>query len=113
MNPFHQLLLILPCRNPFCLLPHLQSGSATALLAPAGSPWQPGLLHSQVVQAGADNEVEGWNRMIHVFKCLQQWNDGKVFHEENNAVLLLEYEKCCWMNSHLSVDVCLILKIPY
>lgn len=52
--------------------------------------------------------------MIHnISKCVQQQNHEKVFHEKMNTVLLLEYEKCCQINSHMSVDVYLVLKIPY
>jgi len=36
-----------------------------------------------------------------------------MFHEKMNTVFLLEYEKCCQINSHLRVDTYLVLKIPY
>lgn len=61
-----------------------------------------------------ENEIKEWNKMIHdIFECIQQQNHERIFCEKMNTVSLLEYEKCCQINSHLRVDVYLVLKIPY
>lgn len=65
------------------------------------------LLPDKMLLTVTENEIEEYNEMVHsIFKRVQQHQClQRIFCEKMCAVLLLECEKCCQINSHLSVEV--------